>query len=272
MWLKFTKMHSHGNDVIVVDLITQDGFVRPERFPELAHRTLGIGGNQLLFIEQPDNPEVDFSYQLFNAQGRAIANNDSAARCLARYVYMHQLTGKRQLRLGLKNEQADIEFVGKNLISYEQIQPELIKHDIELIAERSKENLNDLIQNAMLYSYAGIEHYLVLRVDSLEKNSLYEPKRFLSRNSRLPSGIQLVFMQIVHEQNVKLRVFNDRGKEVYCSGQAAGAALAAGIKKYNLERAVTASLRKAELELQWLNNKIKTIGEAHIIFDGRINI
>ena len=272
MWLKFTKMHSHGNDVIVIDLITQEGCVRPDRLAELAHRTLGIGGNQVLFIEQPDNPEVDFSYQLFDAQGRTIANNDSAARCLAHYVASQQLTGKRQLRLGLKSEQTVVEFVGENHISYEQNQPELIKHNIELIADRSKENLNDLIQNSMLFSCANNEHFLVLRVDSLEKNNLHEPKRFLSKNTRLPLGTQLVFMQIVHEQNIKLRTFNERGKEVFCSGQAAAAALAAGIKKYNLDRKVTVALHKTQLELQWLGNKIKTIGDAHIVFDGRVNI
>ena len=69
MLLRFTKMHGLGNDFMVVDGVTQKIFFSPELIKKLADRHFGIGFDQLLLVEPPFDPEVDFHYRIFNADG-----------------------------------------------------------------------------------------------------------------------------------------------------------------------------------------------------------
>jgi diaminopimelate epimerase len=57
MRLRFSKMHGLGNDFIVVDGITQSVRLSSEKIRQLADRHFGIGFDQLLLVEHPENPD-----------------------------------------------------------------------------------------------------------------------------------------------------------------------------------------------------------------------
>ena len=69
MLLRFTKMHGLGNDFVLLDLISQNVTIREEQIRALADRRLGVGFDQLLIVEPPDSPEIDFKYRIFNGTG-----------------------------------------------------------------------------------------------------------------------------------------------------------------------------------------------------------
>ena len=62
--LRFTKMHGLGNDFMVVDAISQPFRLAPDTIRELADRNFGIGFDQLLVVEPPGLPDVDFRYRI----------------------------------------------------------------------------------------------------------------------------------------------------------------------------------------------------------------
>ena len=72
MLLKFTKMHGAGNDFVVIDLISQRYTLRPRDVRKLADRRLGVGCDQVLVVEAPQNPQVDFRYRIYNADGAEV--------------------------------------------------------------------------------------------------------------------------------------------------------------------------------------------------------
>ena len=72
MLIQFSKMHGLGNDFMVVDGITQKIFFSPEMIRRLADRHFGIGFDQLLLVEPPYDPEQDFHYRIFNADGSEV--------------------------------------------------------------------------------------------------------------------------------------------------------------------------------------------------------
>ena len=92
MLLEFTKMHGLGNDFMVVDLISQRAFFDAMTIRRLADRHFGIGFDQLLIVEAPDFPNVDFKYRIFNADGSEVEQCGNGVRCFARFVYERQLT------------------------------------------------------------------------------------------------------------------------------------------------------------------------------------
>jgi len=61
--MQFSKMHGLGNDFMVVDAVTQNVFFSPELIRRLADRHLGVGFDQLLVVEPPYDPDLDFHYR-----------------------------------------------------------------------------------------------------------------------------------------------------------------------------------------------------------------
>ena len=69
MLLRFTKMHGLGNDFVVLDLITQSVRLDAQLIRFLADRHRGIGCDQVLVVEPPTDPEMDFLYRIYNHDG-----------------------------------------------------------------------------------------------------------------------------------------------------------------------------------------------------------
>ena len=98
MLLHFTKMHGLGNDFMVVDLVTQRARLRDEQIRQLADRRFGIGFDQLLIVEPPRDPDMDFRYRIYNAAQSKLPSDitrsdDTLAICqITSQCSIHQLT------------------------------------------------------------------------------------------------------------------------------------------------------------------------------------
>ena len=101
--MQFSKMHGLGNDFMVVDAVTQNVFFSPELIRRLSDRHLGVGFDQLLVVEPPYDPELDFHYRIFNADGSEVSQCGNGARCFARFVRLKGLTNKRDIRVSTAN-------------------------------------------------------------------------------------------------------------------------------------------------------------------------
>ena len=60
--LKFTKMHSLGNDFMLVDGLSQEAAFNVSEIKSWSNRNTGIGFDQLLVVEPPESPDSDFSF------------------------------------------------------------------------------------------------------------------------------------------------------------------------------------------------------------------
>ena len=53
-------MHGLGNDFLVLDNVTQNVYLSNEQIAKLADRNFGVGFDQLLIVEPPYDPDLDF--------------------------------------------------------------------------------------------------------------------------------------------------------------------------------------------------------------------
>ena len=67
--INFSKMHSLGNDFMVIDAISEAVTLKPEHIAKWGDRQRGIGFDQLLMVAPPSTPDCDFDYLIFNADG-----------------------------------------------------------------------------------------------------------------------------------------------------------------------------------------------------------
>ena len=99
MRLKFTKMHGQGNDFVVLDGIRQRIELSSDQLRFIADRHFGIGCDQILVVEKATQPDVDFRYRIFNADGGEVEQCGNGARCFARFVVDQGLTDKTAIRV-----------------------------------------------------------------------------------------------------------------------------------------------------------------------------
>ncbi len=101
MEIRFTKMHGCGNDYVYIDGGKEQ--IPQEKKSELARkvsdRHFGIGSDGLIFINPVDDPAVDFEMEMYNADGSRSEMCGNGIRCVAKYVYDHRLTNKKQLTI-----------------------------------------------------------------------------------------------------------------------------------------------------------------------------
>ena len=58
-----------------------------EQLRRLADRRFGVGADQILVVEPPRTPGVDFRYRIFNADGDEVEHCGNGARCFVRFVH-----------------------------------------------------------------------------------------------------------------------------------------------------------------------------------------
>ena len=111
--MQFSKMHGLGNDFVVVDAVTQNAYFTPETIKRLADRHRGIGFDQLLIVEPPYDPDLDFHYRIFNADGSEVSQCGNGARCFARFVTLKGLTNKKDIAVSTQKGKMVLTKMGK---------------------------------------------------------------------------------------------------------------------------------------------------------------
>src|SRR6266568_32451 len=99
MKLKFTKMQGAGNDFVVIDGVSRDIEITPERARRIADRHFGVGCDQVLLVEKSQRGDADFRYRIWNADGGEVEQCGNGARCFVRFVHDKGLTKKNEIRV-----------------------------------------------------------------------------------------------------------------------------------------------------------------------------
>src|SRR5690554_3267758 len=103
MLLRFSKMHGLGNDLMVIDLISQHAYIQPQHIRAWSDRRQGVGFLRLALIEVPQHPDDDFSCRIFDSDGAEVDWLASDVCCVARLVADKRLISKAQMRIELRH-------------------------------------------------------------------------------------------------------------------------------------------------------------------------
>ncbi|MAK92188.1 MAG: diaminopimelate epimerase [Oceanospirillaceae bacterium] len=276
MWLKFSKMHGLGNDFMVIDLVTQAGHIRPDRVRELADRNFGVGFDQLLIVEQPSRADVDFRYRIFNADGSEVENCGNGARCFARFVYDQRLTGKRDIRVETASGLMELHLTDDRQVVVDMgnpvLDPKLIPFEA---AEFSPEYTVQIegIGEVKLGAVSMGNPHAVLRVDDIDTAPVESWGPLIEPHPVFPRKVNVGFMQVIDEHNIRLRVFERGAGETLACGTGACAAVVSGQLRGWLKPGVNVRLPGGDLFIEWDGeSSVKMTGPAETVFEGRMNI
>lgn len=276
MLVKFSKMHGLGNDFMVVDLISQHAHFRPEQIRRLADRHFGVGFDQMLLVEPPGLPDVDFRYRIFNADGSEVEQCGNGARCFARFVRDHRLTNKRRIRVQTARGVIELKVQKDGWVEVDMGAPWLEPADIPFVADH-RQPLYSMEVDGQTVELAAVSMgnpHAVILVDDVQSAPVQTLGRILESHPRFPKRVNVGFLQIESRGFARLRVFERGVGETLACGSGACAAVVAGRLLDRLDPEVEIKLPGGNLRIQWAGEgqPVLMSGPAKRVYEGQIRI
>ncbi|NDJ55447.1 diaminopimelate epimerase [Enterobacteriaceae bacterium 4M9] len=274
--MQFSKMHGLGNDFMVVDAVTQNVFFSPEMIRRLSDRHLGIGFDQLLVVEPPYDPELDFHYRIFNADGSEVSQCGNGARCFARFVRLKGLTNKRDIRVSTANGRMVLSVTENELVKVNMGEPKFEPSDVPFRANKAEKTYIMRVEGeTVLCGVVSMGNpHAVIQVDDIDLAPVETLGPLMESHERFPERANIGFMQVVNRQHIRLRVFERGAGETQACGSGACGAVAVGIQQGLLEGQVRVDLPGGRLDIAWKGpgQPLFMTGPAAHVYDGSIQL
>lgn len=283
MKLRFAKMHGLGNDFMIVDLVTQRGDPTAEQIRAWGDRRTGIGFDQFLEVLPPDDPDCDFRYRIFNADGSEAEQCGNGARCFARFVVEEGLTVKRRLDIQTATGPIRTRLHRGGDVEVDMGVPSTVPADVPFIADIA--DIADIAEKPTLAYPVDIggtrvevtpvsmgNPHAVLFVEDVDAADVEGIGRALQSHAAFPEAVNVGFVQVLSRRAARLRVYERGVGETLACGSGACAAMVAGRLHDRLDADAKIALRGGSLRLKWRGPgaKAKLSGSATLVFTGRV--
>ena len=269
-------MHGLGNDFVMIDAVSQNVFLSKDQIIKLADRHTGIGFDQLLMVEAPYDPDLDFHYRIYNSDGTEVENCGNGARCFARFVRLKGLSNRYRIGVSCKGGKMQLKHERNGMITVSIGVPQFLPSKIPFDANKVEANYILRTDNeTVLCGVVSMGNpHCVVTVNDVANAPVATLGPALSTHERFPEHSNVGFMQIISRSHIKLRVYERGVGETRACGTGACAAVAVGQKQGLLDQNVTVDLPGGSLKINWRgdNSILKMTGPAEHVYDGQIKI
>jgi diaminopimelate epimerase len=276
MKLHFTKMHGAGNDFVVIDAVRAAVKINEDQIRKIADRQTGVGCDQVLLIEPPKRPDADFEYRIFNADGSPAGQCGNGARCVGRFIHEQRLSAKSIITLQVGSDLRRLEFDETGSVKAELGAPIFAPVQIPFATdEDATEHALTLANVTVMAGVVSVGNpHAVLLVDDIAATPVEKIGPMIQSLDVFPEGVNVGFMQVESNTQVKLRVFERGAGETLACGSGACAAVIHGIRLGQLANKVTVSVPGGKLEVSWDNgvSSVWLSGPAETVFEGKLNL
>jgi diaminopimelate epimerase len=285
MLLDFAKMHGLGNDFMVIELVSQEGELDPALIRHWGDRHTGVGFDQLLLIEPPADPDADFRYRIFNADGAEVEQCGNGARCAARYIKHRKLSPKPVLVLQTQCGPIVTRLTAEDMVEVDMgvpgSGPDAIPFDrhadssVRLGVDGTA--ACDLEVDGTLWRFTPISignPHAVLFVDNVADAPVATLGPVLVRHPVFPEGANIGFCQVVDRGFLRLRVYERGVGETRACGTGACAAAVAAQLHGKVGQRVKVSLPGGKVRINWQGpgSPVRMTGPAALVFEGQIEV
>ncbi len=276
MGIKFTKMQALGNDFVVVDAISQVVDIGRQQARRIADRRWGVGCDQILLVENPSRPDVDFRFRIINADGGEVAQCGNGARCVALFVRDTGLTNKTEIRVETAADVMTLNVLDDDQVRVNMAVPRFAPEDIPFIATNRQDVYDLALEDGEIEISAlslGNPH-AVRVVEDVDRAPVAEQGPMIERHQRFPERVNAGFMQVCDRNHIRLRVYERGVGETPACGSGACAAVVAGRRRALLDESVIVDLPGGRVQVQWSGNAqpVYMTGPAQSVFEGELKL
>ncbi len=283
MLLEFAKMHGLGNDFMVIDLVTQELAVSEEQVRAWGDRRTGVGFDQLLLIEPPADPDADFRYRIFNADGHEVQQCGNGARCAARYIARRGLSPKPELVLQTLAGPIRARLLADGMVEVDMGEPRTSPAAVPFdptadgaatpVAESPSSYELEVGDTRCRVTPVSMGNpHAVLFVDSVADAPVERLGSALVAHPVFPEGANIGFCEVVDRGFVRLRVYERGVGETRACGTGACAAVVAAQLLDRVGQRVKVSLPGGKVRIAWQGpgSTVRMTGPAVLVFEGQI--
>ena len=272
--LRFTKMQGLGNDFVVFDGIRQRVELTAAEVKRIADRRLGVGCDQILVVETPTRPDVDFRYRIWNADGGEVEQCGNGARCFVQFVRQQGLTAKDRIRVETAGGIIVPELVANGEVAVDMGVPRFAPAEIPFAGEgdaviRPLDIEGETVPVLVTLVSMGNPHAVQV-VDDVDLAPVASQGLRIEHDRRFPQRVNAGYMQVVDRANIRLRVWERGAGETPACGTGACAAVVAGIRRGLLDGVVNVQTRGGRLAVAWpgAGAGVTMTGPAAAVFEG----
>ena len=249
--MKFTKMHGCGNDYVYVNLF-EEKIADPAKVSiAVSDRHFGIGSDGLITIGPSDI--ADFRMRIYNADGSEAEMCGNGIRCVAKYVYDHKMTDRKEITIetgaGVKTLQLTVADGKVSLVRVDMGEP-ILKPDLIPVDASGEQVVDEPIEVEgrewkMTCVSMGNPHAVIFVEDT-------------------------EFVHVISPTEASMRVWERGSAETLACGTGTCATVMACILNHKTENKVLVHLRGGDLTIEYDpdNNHIYMTGPATEVFHG----
>ncbi len=275
MTCHFTKMHGLGNDFIVIDATKEPFTLSTKDIQALSHRHTGIGFDQCLVVENSAEPNVDFFYRIFNADGTPVGQCGNGARCLARFIQKKGLSSKKRLTVATTTTILTLQLNADDTVTVDMGIP---CWEPAKIPMREQDIANDyalLRDDKLLASVHALSlgnPHAVLKVEDVANAPVENLGPQIETHTCFPEHTNVGFLEVVSPNHIKLRVHERGAGETFACGSGAAAAAAVARRFYGLDESIRVSVLGGELTVSWpdIKGPLLLTGPAQFVYEAML--
>lgn len=258
--MHFTKMHGLGNDYLYV-------YGEPENPSalsiRLSDRHFGAGSDGMIWISP--STAADFKMRIFNADGSEAKMCGNGIRCVGKYVYDKGYTDKTHLTVetlsGIRT--LELHVSGGRVKS--------VTVDMGKAAAGEELTLSVEGQRVICTPVSVGNPHAVVFVADIDQAPLTTLGPKLEHHEAFPEGVNAEFVQVLGENELRMRVWERGSGVTMACGTGACASAAAAVKKgfcrYN--EPISVRLDGGTLDIQIApDNTVTMTGPAETIYEG----
>ena len=274
--LRFTKMHGLGNDFVVLDGIRQKVDLTASQYKRLADRRLGVGCDQVLVVERPRSPDVDFRYRIFNADGGEVEQCGNGARCFVKFVRDNGYTQAKRIRVETAGGIIVPEIDDSGEVTVDMGVPRFAAEAIPFVG-----GTDDVVQpldvagETIAISVVSMGNpHAVQVVPDLDAAPVATQGPLLEHHRRFPQRVNAGYMQVVDRATIRLRVWERGAGETLACGTGACAAVVSAVRRGLVDSPVRVETRGGWLTIAWKGpgGGVLMTGPATTVFEGEWEI
>lgn len=275
--MKFTKLHGCGNDYVYVNLFEEELADPAQMSIRVSDRHFGIGSDGLITIGPSE--VADFRMRIYNADGSEAEMCGNGIRCVAKYVYDHNLTDKTEISVesgaGIKYLTLYVEDGKVAQVRVDMGEPILVPKQIPVIADGDRV-IDEPIEVCgkewrMTCVSMGNPHAVVF-VDHVADFELEKYGPEFESHPRFPKRTNTEFVEVISRTEASMRVWERGSAETWACGTGTCATVMACILNGYTENKVLVHLRGGDLTIEYdpETNHVFMTGPATEVFSGEI--
>lgn len=276
MIIDFTKMQGIGNDYIYINCIDKEYEKIIENVSKLSNRNFGIGSDGVILILKSNI--ADFKMRIFNSDGTEAKMCGNGIRCVGKFLYDKGITKKEELSIetlsGIKKLKLDVKNEEVVNVQVDMGIPCFKPKEIPVTGDSNKIKIQiDSEELELICVSIGNPHAVAI-VENADNINIEKYGPIVETNMNFPERTNVEFVEILDNQNIKMRVWERGAKETLACGTGACASSVVCNTEGYTSNQVTVHLKGGELNINWdkENNHIYMTGPAVTVYEGEIEI